>query len=190
MSPAGLSHQPRELVPACRGHCGVWGCPFAPLRSPVAGPSDPLSCTRGRGPNLIAHRPSWVTAVTWPAHLHTIHPMWLLQLETSIRPCGSLPGASSFPAADKTLSRSPHALPGRVSAKAREKMKGISRLTSSPRTICTSFPARRQAFFPCSGGQGPPCTPGPSNARNVPGNRQGFAGWRGKSRAERPPVHS
>lgn len=69
-------------------------------------------------------------------------------------------------------------------------MKGISRLTSSPRTICTSDPARRQTFFPCSGGQRPPCTPGRSNARNVPGNRPGFAGRRGKRRAGHPPTAS
>lgn len=62
-----------------------------------------------------------------------------------------------------------------VAAKTREKMKGIPWLTPSPRAV-HCCPAHRAAFFPCSEGQTPPCTPGQSNARNVPGKGGGEVG--------------
>lgn len=107
--------------------------------------------------------------------------------ETSLETASGLPRASPHPSLvwpqTKPFSRSRAA----CQRKARDKMKGISRLTSSPRTICTSFPAHTQTFFPCSEGQSPPRAPGAMPGMYL-GTGKGFAGRRGKRRPGHPLV--
>ena len=118
VSPMGLSHQHLRAM----GITGRRGrCPFAPIAPGCGGSQRPAEPRKGMKAKPNCPSPTaGVTAVTRPSHLRTVRPTWqfsLLQLGNSVRPPRSLPGASPFPAADKTLSRSPHALPGRVSAK-------------------------------------------------------------------------
>lgn len=121
MSPVGLSHQHRDLAPACCGH-HRGRCPFIPsaLGSVGGWSQHPAELRKGMKvkPNCPSPIPG-VTALTPPSHLRTVRPTWrfsILRLGNSVRPPQSPPGASPFPAADKTLSRSPHTLLGRVSA--------------------------------------------------------------------------
>lgn len=107
-------------APSCHGH-HRGQCSLAPIALGCGGSQHPTEPCKGMKTKPNCPSPILrVTTVTHPSHLRTIHPTWrfsLLQLGNSVRPPRSLPGASPFPGADKTFSRSPHALPGRVSAK-------------------------------------------------------------------------